>query len=159
MALITDLPASTTVASTDVFVKDTGSATQKITAPNLANQMAGHISTATSAYTPTVTLSSGATADNIVATYRSYGKIYIVSGRFRVTSATNANASISYPNSINVSVGGASPVGLLFKNDGRAYPIRATDGYFTAIDIGGNNNSIPFSVNEYVAFFAVANAN
>ena len=36
MALITDLPAATTVASTDVFLKDTGSATQKITAANLA---------------------------------------------------------------------------------------------------------------------------
>lgn len=37
MALIPDLPASSSVASTDAFVKDTGSATQKITAPNLAN--------------------------------------------------------------------------------------------------------------------------
>lgn len=35
MALITDLPASSSVASTDLFVKDTGSATQKITAANL----------------------------------------------------------------------------------------------------------------------------
>lgn len=39
MALIPDLPASTSVASTDVFVKDTGSTTQKITAPNLANEL------------------------------------------------------------------------------------------------------------------------
>lgn len=39
MALITDLPASTTIATTDVFVKDTGSATQKITAPDLASQL------------------------------------------------------------------------------------------------------------------------
>lgn len=35
MALITDLPASSSVASTDLFVKDTGSATQKITAADL----------------------------------------------------------------------------------------------------------------------------
>lgn len=35
MALITDLPASTTLASTDVLIKDTGSVTQKITAANL----------------------------------------------------------------------------------------------------------------------------
>ena len=35
MALITDLPESTTISGTDLFVKDTGSATQKITAANL----------------------------------------------------------------------------------------------------------------------------
>ena len=39
MALIPDLPEATTVASTDVFIKDTGAQTQKITAPNLANQL------------------------------------------------------------------------------------------------------------------------
>ena len=41
MALITDLPASTTVASTDVFIKDTGSATQKITGANAADGLLG----------------------------------------------------------------------------------------------------------------------
>lgn len=35
MALITDLPSSSSVAATDLFVKDTGSATQKITAADL----------------------------------------------------------------------------------------------------------------------------
>ncbi len=39
MALITDLPASSSLAGTDLLVKDTGSATQKITATNLAAQL------------------------------------------------------------------------------------------------------------------------
>lgn len=40
MALIPDLPASASLASTDVFAKDTGSTTQKITAENLAKGLA-----------------------------------------------------------------------------------------------------------------------
>lgn len=39
MARITDLPASSSLAGTDLLVKDTGSATQKITATNLAAQL------------------------------------------------------------------------------------------------------------------------
>ena len=35
MALIPDLPSASSVADTDLFIKDTGSATQKITAANL----------------------------------------------------------------------------------------------------------------------------
>lgn len=48
MALITDLPASSSVATTDLFVKDTGSATQKITASNLAAQLGGGLGLMTS---------------------------------------------------------------------------------------------------------------
>ncbi len=39
MALITSLPSVSTVASSDVFVKDTGSATQQISATNLATAL------------------------------------------------------------------------------------------------------------------------
>lgn len=39
MALITDLPASTTLATSDLLIKDTGSATQKITAANALNSI------------------------------------------------------------------------------------------------------------------------
>lgn len=55
MALITDLPASTTISSTDLFVKDTGSATQKITGQNTADQLLalGSITTSSNILTAT----------------------------------------------------------------------------------------------------------
>lgn len=43
MALIPDLPAATTAVSTDVFVKDTGSATQKLTAENLRKSLISYV--------------------------------------------------------------------------------------------------------------------
>lgn len=43
MALITDLPASSSLAGTDLLVKDTGSVTQKITASNLAAALGGGV--------------------------------------------------------------------------------------------------------------------
>lgn len=57
MALITDLPAAATVASTDVFIKDTGSATNKITGTDLATQLLG-LGNITTVTTGVVTIST-----------------------------------------------------------------------------------------------------
>lgn len=43
MALITDLPLSNTIADTDYFVKDTGSATQKTAATAITDYVGGKI--------------------------------------------------------------------------------------------------------------------
>lgn len=95
MALITDLPASTTVASTDVFIKDTGSATQKITGANAADGLLGLGSVSTTSSGVISNPSSGITIGSQAAV--KYGKVVVLSFTFygTINAGTQATFSIA----------------------------------------------------------------
>lgn len=155
MALIPDLPASTSVASTDVFVKDTGSATQKITAPNLAN---GLFSAATSplainkggtgqtgqtaqqSYTPTVKIGTTAqTVSSLSAYYKSWGLMKLIGGRFNLTTTGTGPLIISLPTGLTVPTSAVQPMGVLIAPDQKAYHIRVAAEGLSAMDNGGSS--------------------
>lgn len=155
MALIPDLPASTTVASTDVFIKDTGSATNKITAPNLANGLFSAATlpldinkggtgqtgqTAQQSYTPTVKIGTTTpTVSSLSAYYKSWGLMKLIGGRFNLTTTGTGQLIISLPTGFTVPTSSIQPMGILIAPDQKAYHIRVTADGLAAMSNGGSN--------------------
>lgn len=155
MALIPDLPASTSVASTDVFVKDTGSATQKITAPNLADGLflaatsplainkggSGQTGqTAQTSWTPTITIgSSPVTTSSVSASYKSWGLMKLLGGRFSLDSAGTGVLNITLPTGFAFPSQGVQAMGVLIAPDQKAYHIRIASSGLAALSNGGSN--------------------
>lgn len=155
MALITDLPASTSVASSDVFVKDTGRTTQKITAPNMAsgliNQLPSAVpvnkggtgqigQTAQVTYTPTIKDGSGTditTVTVVSAAYKEWGMLKLVGGRFQLN-ASQTGLAIALPDSFNVPSGGTQVMGLLIHPGGTVSHLRVRTLGLSAYNNGGS---------------------
>lgn len=92
MPLIPDLPASSTVAATDVFIKDTGSVSEKITAPDLANALLEQTnSTTTSTVASIITAASGYTIS--AATLATAGKVAMLYLEFTSNTAISVDAA------------------------------------------------------------------
>lgn len=159
MALIPDLPAATTVASTDVFIKDTGSATNKITAPNLANGLFGAATsplainkggsgqagqTAQTSWVPTITISSSpVTISSVSALYKSWGLMKLLGGRFSLESAGTGSLNITLPTGFAFPSQGVQAMGVLIDPNQKAYHIRISSSGLVALSNGGGNVAWP----------------
>lgn len=146
MALITDLPAATTVTSTDVFVKDTGSTTQKITASDLATELGKQI--VTSADTSSISGVQLRRSGKVVSIFLR-GASVNSSGSIGTIPADYRPSAYLYANCVHTAAGGVvRPAQITIESSGTSVisAYNGSNNYGTATN-GYVNGTITFVVN------------
>ena len=144
MALITDLPAASSLATTDLLIKDTGSATQKLAVSNAyaSASQPGLVSTGSqeiTGYKNFVTGSIGLKSTGNYANVEMIANASSISGRMTLTADTNFNRILFSAYHRNNGVNDAT------YRDAYYLPRSGTDSASHDYDIitTGNINSIP----------------
>lgn len=146
MALIPDLPASSALSSTDVFVMDTGSATKKITASDLATELGKQI--VTSADTSSISGVQLRRSGKVVSIFLRGANVNS-SGSIGTIPADYRPSAYLYANCVHTAAGGVvRPAQITIENSGTTQinTYNGSNNYGLATN-GRVNGTITFVIN------------